>query len=144
MVKKINYKIWLALLAFLGIHIYFLIQSAQDYKTAGKMIKEILNCAKTSKINVQKLYVVNVPAQLRGALMFRNSFGPALKLFAPNLQFKELQVIQSVILQKGYKIECKKIAYQDMEGRLNQFGIYFNSQKDLAIWFTKEDVYFIR
>ncbi len=142
--KKINYKFWVALTTFIGFHFYLFTKTARDYELAGKMIKETINCAKKYNTKVQRLYAINIPTQLNGALMFRNSFSPALKWLAPGLQFKELQVIQPVELHEGYKIKCKKIHYEQIKEQLDQFNILFDSRNSLIIWFTRENVYFIQ
>ncbi len=131
-------------MASIGVHAYLLIHSGESYKKNGKMIKEIITCAKAYNANVQKLFAINLPAQIKGALMFRNGFAPALKWLAPDLRFKELYIIQPVALEQEYEIKCRTAAYESIEEQLKQFDINFNPGNDMIIWFQKDGVYFIQ
>jgi hypothetical protein len=142
--KGINYKFWLILTAFIGFHFYLFVKTAGDYELAGKMIKQTINCARTYKTTVQRLYAIDLPTQLNGALMFRTSFSPALKWLAPDLRFRELNVIEPVVLEKAYEIQCRTAAYGNIKDQLKQFDINFAPGKDMIIWFKPDGVYFIQ
>ncbi len=83
-------------------------EAALSYRYAGEIARRSLECLDRKK-PLENLYLFHVPAQYKGALIFRAGIKPALDWMDPGLSYGNLVVMsQGELLQERDTFRCVK------------------------------------
>jgi hypothetical protein len=78
---------------------YGLWQASRTYQLAGDVVKKSLALA-GAKEDVRTLYLIHLPSQYEGALIFRHGFGPAADWICPELHYERLVMVDMKVLDR--------------------------------------------
>lgn len=95
-----NNRVMIGLLLLVAmVNGYGLWQASRTYRYAGDVVKRSLVLA-GRKETVRTLYLIHLPSQYEGALIFRHGFGPGADWICPDLRYERLAVIDMKALDR--------------------------------------------
>jgi hypothetical protein len=98
------------LLVFLFVagHACLFWRASLDYRIAGNIAKNSLECIGQGRVN-GTVYLIHLPSQYRGALIFRSGLEPATAWIDPGMSYQRMAILsKDEILQDSGSLSCRE------------------------------------
>jgi hypothetical protein len=88
------------------VHAYFFLNFSNDYRYAGRIVRETLDCMLRVE-GPAKAFVADVPSQYRGALIFRSGLPEAVQWY--NGQKCSVNILSLKEIEHAQRLHCEKV-----------------------------------